>query len=286
MTQNIFVLHITSQCPYNCYICFSNKIKGTISEGFLEELIELAGQMDVRYFNFSGGEPLLHPQLEHLIRKTVANNISVNIVTSGFGLSKNKITSILEAGVSRIFISLDSTNEDINAISREGYSQTIRAIKLLSKIAPTKSAINFCVGHENIGDFLSIADLARQLKIPLVCLLQRKPNKEGVKFLTISEEQLYKLAIDINSITNGPIVAIDPCFTELNRLLENTDAITLPKNLQGCNPGVNRLSFYPDKTFSLCPHLSKRYPIDQLPNLIKSNSNIQPERKLCYEQLI
>ena len=283
MTQNIFVLHITSQCPYNCHICFSNKVKGFISDGLLEELIELAKQKNVRFFNFSGGEPLLHPQLEHLVRKTVANNISVNIVTSGFGLNENKLLSILEAGVSRIFISLDSTKEEINVLSREGFRETIDALKLISKIAPTKSAINFCVGHENIGDFLSIAGLAKQLSIPLVCVLQIKPNKKGEQISAVSEEQLVKLADDIKSQTDGPIVAIDPCFTELSKLLEKTNAVTLPLKLQGCNPGIRRLSFYPDRTFSLCPHLTKRYPIGQLPNFIKSN--IQPEIKLCFKQL-
>ena len=35
---NIFVLHLTSKCPYNCPICFANEEYGNITEEFFQPL--------------------------------------------------------------------------------------------------------------------------------------------------------------------------------------------------------------------------------------------------------
>ena len=92
---NIFVLHLTSKCPYNCPICFAKENDGYITEDFLDEIIDYAKDLKVNYFNFSGGEPLVVPQLEKLINKTVKNGISVNLVTSGYGISEKKFYQLL-----------------------------------------------------------------------------------------------------------------------------------------------------------------------------------------------
>lgn len=281
---NIFVLHLTSKCPYNCPICFANEEYGNITEEFLEEIICFAKKLKVSYFNFSGGEPLVHPQLEKLINITVNNGIAVNLVTSGYGLSEVKLSSIINAGISRIFVSLNGSTELINSVSREGYKTSAKSLELISRIAPEKSAINFCVGSENIGDFISVSNMARKLNIPMICVLLRKKNKNGVHSAKISNALLLKLALDIKrEADKGLIVAIDPCFTELSTLLENTNAVTLPREWQGCRPGINRITFYPNKTFSMCPHLSNKYPCNQLVEFISKTTinSIVHKTRLC-----
>lgn len=281
---NIFVLHLTSKCPYNCPICFAKENDGYITEDFLDEIIDYAKDLKVNYFNFSGGEPLVVPQLEKLINKTVKNGISVNLVTSGYGLSDKKILSIINAGISRIFVSLNSATEAINSISRDGFTSAVKALELISKISPEKSAINFCAGPENIDEFISVSNIARNLHIPMICVLLRKPNKKGIQTKEITKQQLLKLAFDIKSVVaKGIIVAIDPCFTELSALLENTDAVTLPREWQGCRPGINRITFYPNKTFSLCPHLSNKYPCNQLVEFISKTTinGLAHKTRLC-----
>jgi len=88
------IVEITSRCDLACPICIANAGKNwdmTVEEfGMLvDKLISAERQIDV--LNFSGGEPLLHPQLLKIIDEALSRPeiVRVSISTNGLSLLRN-----------------------------------------------------------------------------------------------------------------------------------------------------------------------------------------------------
>ena len=75
--------------------------------------------MGVTKIRFTGGEPLLHPDIVSFVQHASQNpNIQSVHLTSNATLLKNKVKSLVHAGLDGINISIDSLDEDNFAITR------------------------------------------------------------------------------------------------------------------------------------------------------------------------
>jgi radical S-adenosyl methionine domain-containing protein 2 len=64
--------------------------------------------MDVERFNLAGGEPMLYSSLGELSEYIRAKGSEVSVITNGYCLSADKITTLKDSGVSMIGMSIDS----------------------------------------------------------------------------------------------------------------------------------------------------------------------------------
>lgn len=112
--------HITNHCNYRCAYCFG-KFDGQENPSL--DKAKMIIDNTASYFkinriphgriNFAGGEPMLYPKLDELIRYTYSLGISVSIVTNGSLLTPERIHS-WNGLVSCIGISIDSLCENTN----------------------------------------------------------------------------------------------------------------------------------------------------------------------------
>lgn len=112
--------HITNRCNYRCTYCFG-KFDGQRdpsvdkAKAIIDNVASYFKTNRIPHgrINFAGGEPLLYPQLDELIRYTDSLGIDVSIVTNGSLLTPERIRS-WNGLVSCIGISIDSLCEDTN----------------------------------------------------------------------------------------------------------------------------------------------------------------------------
>ncbi|MBO9609387.1 MAG: pyrroloquinoline quinone biosynthesis protein PqqE [Paenibacillaceae bacterium] len=108
---------VTHRCPLHCPYC-SNPIELRQRENELptpmwRDVLEQAGSLGVAQVHFTGGEPLLRPDLEQLVRHARETGLYANLITSGVGLSEERLRQLAEAGIDSIQLSVQASSAEL-----------------------------------------------------------------------------------------------------------------------------------------------------------------------------
>jgi pyrroloquinoline quinone biosynthesis protein E len=103
---------LTYRCPLHCPYC-SNPTEFTPAGGELtrpewQRVLAEAGELGVLHVHFSGGEPLLRPDLPELVRSARAEGLYTNLLTSGVGLTRARGEQLRDAGLDSVQISVQA----------------------------------------------------------------------------------------------------------------------------------------------------------------------------------
>jgi len=128
------------------------------------QIIRIAAQLGFRKVRVTGGEPLLHPEIEKIVRgiASVSGIEDVSITTNGTLLA-NCVRDLKQAGLRRINISLDSLKRETYAqiTLRAALSQVLEGIEaaLQAGLHPVKINVVLLKGinEEEIPEFLAFA---------------------------------------------------------------------------------------------------------------------------------
>src|SRR3979490_3371477 len=109
------IAEITHRCPLHCVYC-SNPLEMTSRKEELETADWLrvfgeAAAMGVLHLHLTGGEPLARPDLTELIAGARQSRLYTNLITSGVGLSRERLAQLVEAGLDHIQLSFQDSNE-------------------------------------------------------------------------------------------------------------------------------------------------------------------------------
>src|SRR5204862_7851359 len=142
-TEHPFLVHIipTRRCNLACTYCnefddFSNPVP-------LEEMkrrLDLLADMGTSIITISGGEPLLHPELEEVIRHIRKRGMIAGMITNGFLLSKDRIRTLNEAGLEHLQISIDNVTPD--EVSKKSLKTLDSRLEWLAEYAVFQVNIN------------------------------------------------------------------------------------------------------------------------------------------------
>jgi len=183
--SRLFV-EVTSRCNLRCPMCVKQSGIGDVREGdMLPETYE-ALEPAFPYLQalvLNGiGEPLMHPRLEEFIRagkRSLPDGSWIGFQTNGHLLDKTRGISLIEAGLDRIFLSVDSTSpEQFRAVRGGGnLGHVERALDALSAAKKAHPGAVLEVGAE----FVVMRDNMRELPTIVAWLAKR-----GVTRLIVS----------------------------------------------------------------------------------------------------
>ncbi len=92
----------------------------------------------------SGGEPLLHPHLDDIIRRVRRHGIIAGLITNGYLLTADRIQRLNRAGLEHLQISIDNVTPD--EVSKKSLKVLDRKLQLLAQHAEFHVNINSVVG--------------------------------------------------------------------------------------------------------------------------------------------
>lgn len=101
------------RCNLSCTYC--NEFDDFSKPVPLDEMyrrIDRLGQLGTSVISFSGGEPLLHPDLDLLIRRIRGTGAMAGMITNGFLLNADRIQKLNDAGLEHMQISIDNVEPD------------------------------------------------------------------------------------------------------------------------------------------------------------------------------
>jgi MoaA/NifB/PqqE/SkfB family radical SAM enzyme len=147
-------------CKYcNEYDDFSKPISLEIMKRRIDDLARLGTTI----VTLSGGEPLLHPDLDEIIAHIRKYPIIVGMITNGYLLTADRIQRLNRAGLDHLQISIDNVMPD--DVSKKSLKVLDKKLQLLAEHADFHVNINSVVGSgtRNPHDALVVGRRAVQL---------------------------------------------------------------------------------------------------------------------------
>jgi MoaA/NifB/PqqE/SkfB family radical SAM enzyme len=108
------VFGVTRQCPLACDHCSESQTRNTpdpLDLNALKRVLDVFLEYGVSQIQFSGGEPLVRWLDLCSLMEHGGNGVDYWILTSGYGLTKEKASTLKESGLTGISLSCDSWNE-------------------------------------------------------------------------------------------------------------------------------------------------------------------------------
>ncbi|MBL8228598.1 MAG: radical SAM protein [Bryobacterales bacterium] len=125
--------------------------------------VDLLGKLGTTVVTLSGGEPLLHPDLDEIIRRMRANGIIAGLITNGYLLNAQRIQRLNDAGLDHMQISIDNVMPD--DVSKKSLKVLDQRLRWLAEHAKFHVNINSVVGGgiHNPEDALTVGKRALEL---------------------------------------------------------------------------------------------------------------------------
>jgi radical SAM protein with 4Fe4S-binding SPASM domain len=217
----LVVWDITYACNLNCKHCYANAGKKMADELTTEEAKKVIDQLDIAsvpILAFSGGEPLVRPDIFELTKYAHDKGIYVAVATNGTLISKKKAREMKYAGIEFLQISLDGSTAETHDTFRgiEGmFEKTVQGIKnavaedFFVNVATTAT-------QDNYSEIPDIINLCKDLHVKWFMMYNFVPTGRGKfianndltpdqreKMLTMLWEKL-KTETEINMLSTAP----------------------------------------------------------------------------------
>jgi MoaA/NifB/PqqE/SkfB family radical SAM enzyme len=133
------------RCNLDCTYCneFDKVSKPVPIELMLRRVDKLA-ELGTSVVTISGGEPMLHPELDAIIHRMRQRRIVSGLITNGYLLTAERIQRLNRAGLEWLQISIDNVNPD--EVSKKSLKVLDRKLELLAEHADFHVNINSVVG--------------------------------------------------------------------------------------------------------------------------------------------
>jgi len=125
--------------------------------------IELLGRLKTGVITISGGEPLLHPELDDIIRVIRKNATLAGMITNGYLLTAERVKRLNDAGLDYLQISIDNVMPD--EVSKKSLKVLDKKLQILAENATFHVNINSVLGGgiRNPEDALKVGKRAIEL---------------------------------------------------------------------------------------------------------------------------
>jgi MoaA/NifB/PqqE/SkfB family radical SAM enzyme len=152
------------RCNLACTYCNEfDKVSAPVPLEVMFARIDRLAALGTLMIDLSGGEPLLHPEAEDIIRRIRSHGIGAGLLTNGYLLTRERIQKLNQAGLDRLQISIDNVSpDDVSCKSLKVLDQKLRWLAELAEFdVNINTVLGSGVGHP--GDALVIAERALSL---------------------------------------------------------------------------------------------------------------------------
>ncbi len=267
----LVAVNLTKRCNLNCAHCYMNaEQRAAVTAGEMEdgEIVSLFQEIGARapgtILVLTGGEPLLHPHLESLVKAGVDAGLRMVLGTNGVLLTESMAARLKAAGLEGMGISLDSTNPKSHDMFRGqdgAFAKSCKAVRIC-KAAGMHAQIHFTVTRWNRSEIAGAVQMAKDLGAAilnfffLVCV----GRGEGRMDLSPAEYESALREIAALQKSSQGIMVQSRCTPHFKRILIESD----PENPYtratgydggGCPAATHYCRVTPKGEVTPCPYI-------------------------------
>ncbi len=184
----VVVWNVGQRCNLRCVHCYAHskdlEYSGELTrdEGF--RLIDDLAAFGAPVMLFSGGEPLMRPDILELIRHARERGMRAVISTNGTLITPDLAEKLKEFGLSYVGISLDGleeTNDHFRGM-KGAFRMALEGIRNC-QVAGIKVGLRFTMNRRNVQDLNGIFDLLHEERIPRICFYHLVYAGRGTKLV-------------------------------------------------------------------------------------------------------
>ncbi len=133
------------RCNLSCTYCneYDDHSKPVPLE-VMRRRIDRLSELGTTVVTLSGGEPMLHPQLDDIIGRMRSRNVIAGMITNGYLLTAKRIQELNRAGLDHLQISIDNVMPD--EVSKKSLKVLDKKLQLLAEHAEFHVNINSVLG--------------------------------------------------------------------------------------------------------------------------------------------
>ena len=110
---------ITYKCPLHCVFCYNpinyaDTFGAELTTDDWLRVFREARQLGAVQLGLSGGEPLMRDDVEIMVAEASKMGYYVNLLTSGIGLTEQRIAAFKEGGLGQIQLSFQDSTKELN----------------------------------------------------------------------------------------------------------------------------------------------------------------------------
>ena len=184
----VVVWNVGRRCNLKCVHCYSHSAdvdySGELTTPQGLHLIDDLADFGAPVMLFSGGEPLMRPDIFELIARATEKGMRAVISTNGTLITEEMAQRLKDAGLSYVGISLDGleeTNDHFRGVPG-AFQKALAGVR--SCLAQgVKVGLRFTMTRENYQDVGGILDLVEREGVPRVCFYHLVYTGRGSKLI-------------------------------------------------------------------------------------------------------
>ncbi len=205
------------RCNIDCGYCNEyDKVSPPVPTDVMRRRIDKLAELGTSVVAFSGGEPMLHPDLNDLIRHIRSHGMMAGLITNGYFLVPKRIEELNDAGLDFLQISIDNVEPD--EVSKKSLRVLDKKLQHLRDHAAFDVNINSVLGGgiKNAEDARTINKRARELGFSTSIGIIH--DADGLlKPLGPVERKVYD---EVSAAINGPLQVFKNLYSGITNFQE------------------------------------------------------------------
>jgi MoaA/NifB/PqqE/SkfB family radical SAM enzyme len=184
------------RCNLSCTYCneYDDFSKPVPTETMFRRVDRLA-ELGTSVITISGGEPLLHPDLDQIIRRIRERGCIATLITNGYLLTPDRIKQLNRAGLDHLQISIDNVQPD--DVSKKSLKVLDQKLRWMAEYAEFRVNINSVIGtSETPEDAAVVARRAKDLGFATTTGIVHDDTGQ-LRTLGDRERQVYQQIVEI-----------------------------------------------------------------------------------------
>jgi GTP 3',8-cyclase len=193
-------ISVTKRCNFGCIYCHDEglgpvaKPRSPHGEEMtpleVERLVRVAREFDIRSVKFTGGEPLVRPDLEEIIARTVRHIDDVSLTTNGSMLA-GRAESLRNAGLKRVNVSVDALDPTAFREIRHGaLAPVLDGVHTALRVGLKPVKLNLVVFRPTVAHIPELIQFASRTEGLRVQLIEFMPELVGPKDWSVNIEEV------------------------------------------------------------------------------------------------
>ncbi len=183
-------------CAYEC----GPEVEETLPRGVVFNLLRYLAEKGVKEVHFSGGEPLLDPNIYDYIMYAYDLNLNTLLITNGLLLTREVLDKLLKTGLGAIAVSVDGAQYNHEFLRGPGtFTKVLRTLSILKDYDFKKKIIYMVIHRQNINDIDYIISLVEEYNFTKLQLIPLIPQGRGKDLtnLVFSSSEFRQLLLNL-----------------------------------------------------------------------------------------